>query len=294
MICSDPIANRHFASIRFPWHGIHFVSNTHSKPSSLLSYLVNVNIHNVGERNGRVQPAIACNGTFPYTENVTIANSTKAISASFMAFNGNKNRMGGINIANCFYGIELKFDRHESPPMNTTIGFAYEMTRITINGCYEGITIYNSSSKDINLRNIKINNCIHGISVTISMFNRFTISATHMETKRFGVSFNSLPPSQLLSTASIDLCNSGAYFVTSPISVRDSRNGVLLCAMVSMFINMTNCSRLWLRQTAYNSIAFSQNFTVNFKELFWTYCNLGIFNRKGIINMLQIALELIF
>ena len=234
-MCSNPTG--HFGP--FPWHGIHFVSNTSSKPSSLLSYLVNVNIHNVGERNGRVLSAIACNGTFPYTENVTITNSTKAISASFMAFNGNKNRMGGIKIANCLYGIELKFDRHESPPMNTTIGVVYEMTRITINGCYKGITIYNPSSKDINLRKIKINNCVHGISVTSSVFNRFTISATHMETKKFGVSFNSLPPSQLLSK-SIDLCNSGAYFVTSPISVRVSRYGVLLCAVVSMFIDMTN------------------------------------------------------
>ena len=199
-----------------------------------------MNIHNVGERNGRVLSAIACNGTFPYTENVTITNSTKAISASFIAFNVSRNRMDGIKIDNCLYGIELKFDRHESPPMNTTIGFVYEMTRITINGCYKGITIYNPSSKDINLRKIKINNCIHGISVTSSMFNRFTISATHMETKTSGVSFNSFLPSQLLSTASIDLCNSGAYFVTSPISVRVTPNGVLLCAVVSMFIDMTN------------------------------------------------------
>ena len=243
MICSDPIPRRHIqiGPIFHAWHGIHFVSNTHSKPSSLLSYLVNVNLYNVGERDGRVQPAIASNGTFPYTENVTIANSTQAISASFKAFNGNKNRIDSIKIANCFYGIELKFDRHESPPMNTTIGFTYQMTRITINGCYEGITIYNPSTKDINLRKIKITNCIYGVQVTNSMFNRFTVSATHTKTKWLGVRFNSIPPSQLLSK-SIDLCNSDTYFVTSPISVNISnsrRNGrVSFCSTVGIYIQI--------------------------------------------------------
>ena len=243
MICSDPIPRRHIqiGPIFHAWHGIHFVSNTHSKPSSLLSYLVNVNLYNVGERDGRVQPAIASNGTFPYTENVTIANSTQAISASFKAFNGNKNRIDSIKIANCFYGIELKFDRHESPQMNTTIGFAYQMTRITINGCYEGITIYNPSTKDINLRKIKITNCIYGVQVTNSMFNRFTVSATHTKTKWLGVRFNSIPPSQLLSK-SIDLCNSDTYFVTSPISVNISnsrRNGrVSFCSTVGIYIQI--------------------------------------------------------
>ena len=210
-----------------------------------------MNLHNVGERNGRVLSAIACNGTFPYTENITITNSTQAISASFKAFNGN--RMGGIKIANCFYGIELKFDRHESPPMNTTtVSFTYQMTRITINGCYEGITIYNPSTKDINLRKIKITNCIYGVEVTNSMFNRFTVSATHMSTKRLGVRFSPLPPSQLLSK-SIDLCNSGAYFVTSPISVRVSRNGgVSFCSMVGIYIQINKLINYyaWLRKKA--------------------------------------------
>ena len=196
-----------------------------------------MNLYNVGERDGRVQPAIASNGTFPYTENVTIANSTQAISASFKAFNGNKNRIDSIKIANCFYGIELKFDRHESPQMNTTIGFAYQMTGITINGCYEGITIYNPSTIDINLKKIKITNCIFGVDVKNSMFNRFAIGATHMRTKWSGVRFNSLPPSQLLST-SIDLCNSGAYFVTSPISVRVSRSGGVFCSMVGIYVQI--------------------------------------------------------
>ena len=237
MICSDPILHCQIGP-RFPWHGIHFVSNTHSKPSSL-SYLVNVNLHNVGERNGQgVLSAIACNGTFPYTENVTIANSNKAISASFKAFNGNKNRMDGIQIVNCPYGIELKFDRHESPQMNTKIRFAYQITRITINGCHEGITIYNPSTRDINLRKIKITNCIYGVKVTNSMFNRFTVSATHLETKMSGILFNSLPPSQLLSK-SVDLCNSGAYVVKSPISVRFSRDGnVSFCSMVGIYFQI--------------------------------------------------------
>ena len=199
--------------------------------------MVNVNLHNVGERNGQVLSAITCNGTFPFTENVTIANSTKAISASFISFNENKNRMGGIKIANCLYGIELKFDRHESPQMNTTIGFVYQMTGITINGCYEGITIYNPSTIDINLKKIKITNCIFGVDVTNSMFNRFAIGATNTRTKRSGVRFNSLPPSQLLSK-SIDLCNSGAYFVTSPISVRVSRNGGVFCSMVGIYVQI--------------------------------------------------------
>ena len=259
MICSDQIPRRHIQiGPRFnAWHGIHFVSNNHSKPSSLLSYLVNVNLHNVGERNGRVLSAIACNGTFPYTENITITNSTQAISASFKAFNGN--RMGGIKIANCFYGIELKFDRHESPPMNTTIGFTYQMTRITINGCYEGITIYNPSTKDINLRKIKITNCIYGVQVTNSMFNRFTVSATHTKTKWLGVRFNSIPPSQLLSK-SIDLCNSDTYFVTSPISVNISnsrRNGrVSFCSTVGIYIQI---NKLFSCMAEKKKQSFSQN-----------------------------------
>ena len=229
LICSDPISNR-LIGHRFPLLGINFISNSHSKPSSLLSYLVNVNLQNFGES------AIACNGTFPYTENVTIANSTKAISAFFMAFHGNRNRMDSIHITNCLYGIELEFDRHESPQMNTTIGFTYQMTRITINGCYEGITIYNPSTKDISLRKIKITNCIYGINVTNSMFNRFTLSTVHTNTKWCGVSFNSFFPFLLLPR-SIDLCNSGPYFVTSPISVRVSRNGALRCAVVSIYLS---------------------------------------------------------
>ena len=157
-----------FSSPKFPWHGINFLSSSPSKHQNLESYLVNVNIYNVWEHNvnlSSLQAAIVSNTIFPYTKNVKIARSLKAVVIHDRHIDKQEVILNGINIEDCPIGIHVINSTTNSSSIiqgNFSTPFIH-LEKIKIKRCIKALSIENHLTKNISLNDITITSCVNGI-----------------------------------------------------------------------------------------------------------------------------------
>lgn len=94
---------------------------------------------------------------------ITITRCLKAIEIS--DYGNGDIKLHNIAIANCSFGIYLKFLADLDRGLHKNSSFVHHCEKVTISECLRGILIYNWNSKDIILNHITMIKCSKGVDV---------------------------------------------------------------------------------------------------------------------------------